>query len=140
MQLIVSVEKISERYLLPALEQLLDSLPFIIHGFHSDNGSEYINHQVAGLLEKLRIELTKSRSRQTNDNALVESKNGSTVRKHLGYGHIPGRYAQQVNEFTLNFQVKRASPASSAPASSAPAAAKPGASAPAKAAASGAKA
>ncbi len=102
MQLIVSVEKISERYLLPALEQLLDSLPFIIHGFHSDNGSEYINHQVAGLLEKLRIELTKSRSRQTNDNALVESKNGSTVRKHLGYGHIPGRYAQQVNEFTVN--------------------------------------
>ena len=57
---------------------------------------------VAGLLEKLRIELTKSRARQTNDNALVESKNGSVVRKHLGYEHIPGRYAQQVNEFTVN--------------------------------------
>lgn len=102
MQIIVSVQRISERYLLPALEQLLESFPFVIHGFHSDNGSEYINRHVAALLEKLRIELTKSRSRQTNDNALVESKNGSTVRKHLGYDHIPGHYAQQVNAFTVN--------------------------------------
>jgi hypothetical protein len=101
-QVIVSVERISERYLLPALEQLLGAFPFVILGFHADNGSEYINRQVAGLLEKLRIELTKSRSRQTNDNALVESKNGSVVRKHLGYEHIPGRHARQVNEFTVN--------------------------------------
>lgn len=100
-QLIVCVQKISERYMLPALEQLLDAFPFVILGFHADNGSEYINHRVARLLEKLRIEFTKSRARQTNDNALVESKNGSTVRKYLGYEHIPGRYAQQVNEFTV---------------------------------------
>jgi hypothetical protein len=102
MQAIVSVEKISERYLLPALESLLDSFPFVILGFHADNGSEYINRRVARLLDKLRIELTKSRARQTNDNALVESKNGSIVRKHLGYEHIPSRFAQQVNAFTLN--------------------------------------
>jgi|GEM_PF-5417034 transposase InsO family protein len=37
--------------------------PFVIAGFHSDNGPEYINHHVASLLEKLRIEQTKSRSR-----------------------------------------------------------------------------
>jgi hypothetical protein len=102
MQVIVSVEKISERYLLPALEKLLESFPFLICGFHADNGSEYINHHVASLLEKLRIELTKSRARQSNDNALVESKNGSIVRKHLGYAHIASRFAQQVNAFTLN--------------------------------------
>jgi transposase InsO family protein len=102
MQAIVSVEKISERYLLPALESLLDSFPFVILGFHADNGSEYINRRVARLLDKLRIELTKSRARQTNDNALVESKNGSIVRKHLGYEHIASRFAQQVNAFTLN--------------------------------------
>lgn len=102
MQVIVSVQRISERYLLPALEQLLEAFPFVILNFHADNGSEYINHQVARLLEKLRIELTKSRSRQTNDNALVESKNGSVVRKHLGYEHIPGRFAQQVSAFTVN--------------------------------------
>ena len=69
--------------------------------FHADNGSEYINKRVAALLEKLRVaEFTKSRARQTNDNALVESKNGSVVRKHLGYAHIPGRFASQVNAFT----------------------------------------
>jgi hypothetical protein len=101
MQVIVCVERISERFMLPALEQLLDVFPFVIRSFHADNGSEYINHQVAGLLDKLRIELTKSRSRQTNDNALVESKNGSTVRKHLGYEHIPGQYAQLVNTITV---------------------------------------
>jgi len=102
MQVIVCVERISERYLLPALEQMLEAFPFVIHNFHTDNGSEYINYRVADLLEKLRIEFTKSRSRQTNDNALVESKNGSTVRKHLGYEHIPGHFAQQVNLFTVN--------------------------------------
>lgn len=102
MQVIVSVEKISERYLLPALESLLESFPFVILGFHADNGSEYINHRVANLLEKLHIELTKSRARQSNDNALVESKNGSIVRKHLGYEHIASRFAQQVNAFTVN--------------------------------------
>ena len=101
MQVIVSVERISERYLIPALDLQLKAFPFVIQGFHSDNGSEYINRQVAALLQKLHIELTKSRSRQTNDNALVESKNGSVVRKHLGYSHIPGRYAQQVSNFTV---------------------------------------
>ena len=79
---------------------MLGAFPFTIRGFHSDNGSEYINRQVAKLLEKLRIEQTKSRSRQCNDNALAESKNASTVRKHLGYSHIPGRYASRVNTFT----------------------------------------
>jgi len=64
----VYCRKISEHYLIPVLEQLLDTFPFVIKGFHSDNGSEYINKQVAKLLEKLLIEFTKSRARQTNDN------------------------------------------------------------------------
>ena len=101
MQVIVCVERISEAFLLPALEQLLDAFPFELLGFHTDNGSEYINRQVATLLEKLRIEFTRSRARQTNDNALVESKNGSVVRKHLGYAHIPQRFASRVNAFTV---------------------------------------
>src|SRR3989338_7331146 len=82
------------------MDGIKGAYPFIIRGFHSDNGSEYINHTVAKLLKKLLIEQTKSRSRQTNDNALAESKNASTVRKHLGYSHIPGRFAQAVNRFT----------------------------------------
>jgi len=99
-QVVCAVERISEHVLLPILEQLIAAFPFTIRGFHSDNGSEYINHRVAKLLEKLRIEHTKSRARHTNDNALVESKNGSTIRKHLGYSHIPGRFATAVNRFT----------------------------------------
>ena len=49
--------------------------------------------------QKLLIEFTKSRSRQTNDNALVESKNGSVVRKLFGYAHIPQRWASLINTF-----------------------------------------
>lgn len=101
-QFVAAVERISERFLLPVLERLLLAFPFAIRGFHADNGSECINHRVAALLSKLHIEeFTKSRARRSNDNALVESRNGSVVRKHLGYGHIPGRHAAQVNGFTL---------------------------------------
>ncbi len=96
---VFTVERISEQFMIPALEALLDTFPFTIIGFHADNGSEYINNNVVKLLNKLHIELTKSRSRQTNDNALVESKNGSTIRKILGYCHLPQRFAPQVNEF-----------------------------------------
>lgn len=99
-QCICAVEKISEAFLLPVLSAMMDAFPFVIRGFHSDNGSEYINRRVAALLEKLRIEQTKSRSRQSNDNALAESKNASTVRKHLGYSHIPQHLAGAVNAFT----------------------------------------
>lgn len=88
-QLVATCEKISEAYLLPVIWQLLEGFPCVILGFHADNGSEYINYQVATLLEKLRIEFTKSRPRHSNDNALAESKNGAVVRKHLGYAHIP---------------------------------------------------
>ena len=93
------VQGISEAFLLPALKLILAQFPFVVTGFHSDNGSEFINHQVANLLEKLRIEQTKSRSRQTNDNALAESKNASVVRKHMGYAHIPQQFAQPINAF-----------------------------------------
>jgi transposase InsO family protein len=97
---VATCERISEVFLLPVLEALLQSFPFVIRGFHSDNGSEYINHQVAKLLNKLLIEeQTKSRSRHSNDNAQAESKNGSIVRKHLGYSHIPQRFAPLVNTF-----------------------------------------
>ena len=97
---VATCERISEAFLIPVLEALLQSFPFVIQGFHSDNGSEYINRHVAQLLNKLLIEeQTKSRSRHSNDNAQAESKNGSIVRKHLGYGHIPQRFAVLVNAF-----------------------------------------
>jgi transposase InsO family protein len=99
---VCTVEKISEPYLIPAIEQLLACFPFVIQGFHSDNGSEYINYKVAALLEKLLIEFTKSHSRQTNDNALVESKNAYVIRKLFGYAHIPKGWAPLINTFNHN--------------------------------------
>ena len=97
---VATCERISEAFLIPVLEALLQSFPFVIKGFHSDNGSEYINHHVAKLLNKLLIEEhTKSRARHSNDNAQAESKNGSIVRKHLGYSHIPQRFATLTNAF-----------------------------------------
>lgn len=67
-ELIGCVEGISEQFLEPLLESLLALFPFTILGFHSDNGSEYVNHTVAKLLTKLTVEQTKSRARRTNDN------------------------------------------------------------------------
>ncbi len=102
-EIVCSVEKISEQYLMPVLKQMLASFPFTIHGFHSDNGSEYINRRVGELLQKLFIEFTKSRSRHSNDNALAESKNASVVRKIFGYAHIPQRWATEINAFNRKF-------------------------------------
>ena len=102
-QLVATCEKISEAYLLPVIRPLLDGFPFAILGLHADNGSEYINYQVAKLLEKLRIEFTKSRPQNSNDNALAESKNGAVARKHLGYAHIPQQFAEKINAFCVDF-------------------------------------
>ena len=93
------MEKISERYWIPVLAQLLDDLPFVIQGFHSDNGSEYINKKVAVLLNKLLIGFTKSPPWHRNDNALAESKNGAVVRKQFRYIHIPQKWTPLINQF-----------------------------------------
>ena len=98
-ELVASVERISEAYLVPVIALLLEGFPFDIRGFHSDSGSEYVNHEIARLLEKLRVEFTKSRPRQTNDNALAECKNGAVIRKTMGYSHIPQKYATAINGF-----------------------------------------
>jgi len=98
-ELVATCERLSEAHLMPVLAALLEGFPFAILGFHADNGSEYINHTVAKLLGKLCIEFTKSRPRHSNDNALAETKNGAIVRKHLGYAHIPQRFAARVNAF-----------------------------------------
>lgn len=102
-QVVASVQAISEAYLLPVIEQMLEQFPFEILGFYADNGSEYINHAVAKLLEKLRIEFTRSRPRRSNDNGLVETKNGAVVREEFGYDHIPQRHAQRFNTYCREY-------------------------------------
>ena len=98
-QVIGAAAYISEVWLIPVLEAMLRQFPFRILGFHSDNGSEFINHTVAELLNKLLVEQTKSRLRHSNDSGLVEAKNGAVIRKHMGYEHIESRYAAAIEEF-----------------------------------------
>jgi transposase InsO family protein len=102
-EMIATVEQISEKYLRPVVKELLELFPFVIFEFHADNGSEYINYVTAELLNKLHIELSKSRSRHSNDNALVESKNGSIIRKFFGRNYIPKNYARMINQFDRKY-------------------------------------
>lgn len=102
-EMVLCVERLSERYLKPALQTALALLPFVVHNIHADNGSEYINQWVAELLDDLRVGLTKSRPRRSNDNALAETKNGSIVRKHLGYAHIAAHHAPRIHAWCLRY-------------------------------------
>ncbi|MFW6111986.1 MAG: integrase [Chloroflexota bacterium] len=102
-EIVASVEKIAEAYLVPVLAEMLNQFPFTTVGFHSDNGSEFVNKVVAELLDKLLIRFTKSRPRHSNDNGLVETKNGAVLRKLLGYGYIPQKSAERLNEFNRDF-------------------------------------
>ena len=97
------MQTISEAHLLSVIEQMLAQFPFEILGFHADNGSEYVNHRVAQMLDKLRIEFTRSRPRRSNDNGLAETKNGAVVRKMFGYAHIPQRHATRFNTFCVEY-------------------------------------
>jgi transposase InsO family protein len=102
-ELVISVPQISEAYLMPALKYILEAFPFRIFNFHSDRGSEFINKKVAKLLNKLLVHQTKSRSRHTNDNALVEGKNGSVIRKNLGYSYFSKQLVTALNGWLIGY-------------------------------------
>lgn len=102
-ELIGTVEQITERYLKPIVIELLKLFPFVMFEFHADNGSEYINGYTVKLLNKIHIELSKSRSRHSNDNALVESKNGSIIRKFYGRNYIDKKWAKKINQFNKKY-------------------------------------
>ena len=99
-QIVGCCETISEAHLAPVLEAILHQFPFRIRGFHSDNGSEFLNRRVEKLLNKMLVaEFTKSRANRTTDNALVEGKNGAVVRKHIGHEPIGARHAEELQRF-----------------------------------------
>ena len=95
-----AVPRITQHFMVPVLKDLISAFPFIVQAFHADNGSEYINREVADLLNRLHIPaFTKSRPRRSNDNALVESKNGSIVRRWLGHIHVSHELVPQLDAF-----------------------------------------
>jgi transposase InsO family protein len=98
-EVVISSERITENHLAAHLEEILNQFPFCIQGFHSDNGGEFVNKVVAGILNKLLIRFTRSRPRNPNDNGLIETKNGAVIRKNLGYTHIPQSAAGLLNSY-----------------------------------------
>ena len=98
-QVVVCVEHISHSFMGHAVELLIEQFPFTLKGIHADNGVEYINWRMLELMEDARIKLTKSRPRRSTDNALVEGKNGSVVRKMFGFAHIARSRAGLLNDF-----------------------------------------
>jgi hypothetical protein len=76
-----------------ALERLRLTLPFALCGIDTDNGSEFINDALFTFCTQHGIAFTRSRPYRKNDQAWVEQKNGSVVRRLVGYGRLEGMVA-----------------------------------------------
>ena len=68
-----------------ALERLRTTMPFRLRGLDTDNGGEFMNEAVVAYCNRHEIEITRSRPYRKNDQAWVEQKNGSVVRRLVGY-------------------------------------------------------
>jgi len=68
-----------------ALKRIRKRTPFEWKGIDSDNGPEFINYHLINYCEKENLEFTRSRPRKKNDNAYIEQKNWTHVRKVFGY-------------------------------------------------------
>ena len=77
-----SIRNNASRWIVQAVGELRDAFPFPLTVLDSDNGSEFINHDVANWLQERDIAQTRSRPYRKNDQATVESKNNHVVRKH----------------------------------------------------------
>ena len=102
-EVVFCVPQLSEACMLPALKEIFEQYPFNIFNFHSDRGHETINYLVAELLQRLLIKQTKSRSYHSNDNALIETKNGSVIRKNMGWEHINQNMCDDINNYYRKF-------------------------------------
>lgn len=71
-------------------------LPFPMLGLDVDNDSAFINETLVGFCKNRKIELTRSRAYKKNDQAWIEQKNGSVVRRLVGYGRLEGEGAAAV--------------------------------------------
>ncbi len=74
-----------QRGVLAALEQLFARLPFVLRGIDSDNGSEFINDYLLAYCGRAQLQFTRGRPYKKEDNAHVEQKNWTHVRKLLGW-------------------------------------------------------
>jgi len=80
----------SEADVTGALGQVRKALPFPLLGLDTDNGGEFINHEMLRYCEREKITFTRARTYKKNDQAHVEHKNGSVVRRLVGYDRYEG--------------------------------------------------
>lgn len=102
-EVIVTIPRLTQKWIKFALMEIIAQCPFIILGAHTDRGGEYINETVKILFEELDIDFTKSRARHSNDNGLPETKNGSIIRKNFGYAQANRQAAIKQNTFNRKF-------------------------------------
>jgi hypothetical protein len=70
---------------LDAMKEIEQTLPFKLLGIDSDNGSEFINHHLKAFCDQKKIQFTRGRPYKKDDNAHIEQKNWTHVRKIFGY-------------------------------------------------------
>lgn len=75
----------SQAHVVEALELIRKRLPFELRGIDSDNGSEFVNHHLYRYCQQLDIVFTRGRPYKKDDNAHVEQKNWTHVRRLVGY-------------------------------------------------------
>jgi hypothetical protein len=93
-----------------ALERLRLALPFPLRGIDTDNGSEFVNEVLLTFCKTYAVEFARSRRYRKNDQAWVEQKNGSVVRRLVGHGRLEGLVAGEAlsrlyaaSRFFVNF-------------------------------------
>jgi hypothetical protein len=92
----------AQHFVFQAIQDLRARIPFDVLGLDSDNGGEFINHQLMKYCKQESITFTRSRPCKKNDNCYVEQKNWSIVRRFSGYGRFEGHEACRVlNELYL---------------------------------------
>ena len=74
-----------ETGIVAALEEMRQGLPFTLHGLDSDNGSEFLNYHLIGSARAHRLQFTRGRPYKKDDNAHIEQKNWTHVRKLLAW-------------------------------------------------------
>jgi hypothetical protein len=80
----------AQKWVLPALGEIIEGFPFPVLGIDSDNGKEFINSHLLGYCRDHEITFTRSRPGHKNDGAHVEQKNWSVVRQTVGYHRYSG--------------------------------------------------
>ena len=80
----------AQDWVFEALRRIRARMPFALQGIDSDNGSEFINHQLLRYGKEEKLTFTRGRAWKKNDGCFVEQKNYSVVRRAVGYARYEG--------------------------------------------------